>query len=67
MPLLPRRLRYALGVLHAQPAGTSCGVRSAQDAADFAHAYRAASELGTFTKEVAPAFGDWRTTVTVNP
>lgn len=58
---------YALGVLHAQPAGTSYGVRSAQDAADFAQAYREAFEHGTFTMEVAPAFGEWRTTGTVNP
>ncbi|MEU7477069.1 hypothetical protein AB0A63_13865 [Lentzea sp. NPDC042327] len=56
---------YALGVLHAQPQGVSYGVRSEQDAAEFARTYRAHFERGTFTREVSSAFGEWRTTGSV--
>lgn len=53
---------YALGVLHAQPSGVSYGVRSEEEVAEFARAYREEFEGSTFTSQVAPAFGEWRTT-----
>jgi hypothetical protein len=57
---------YALGVLHAQPPNVSYGVRSEQDAAEFARAYRAAADRSAFTMEVAPAFDRWRTARSVD-
>ncbi|MFJ5984445.1 hypothetical protein [Lentzea sp. NPDC092896] len=56
---------YALGVLHAQPQGVSYGVRTEQEASEFARAYRAQFEIDAFTREVGSAFGEWRTTGSV--